>query len=720
MIKRRYTSRLLLGFGALLAVAFAAACGSAEEGVTREELRTVVQEAVAGVAPAPAPAGPSAAEISGLVSAAVAAAAPAGVSSADVAAAVEAAVAAAAGEALTAADIQALVGKAVEEAVSGGPTPLSSSEVQAIVSAAVGALPTPEPLEAVVEKIVERLVIAAPPAAATPVPAQVAPAAPLGGVPMGQITYVLGNSGLGVGTPSGWPTDCLWCHSLVMAGAQESILSIQRTLDGGIGIGPWLAASWETASDFSFTEFKLNRGVMFHQGFGELTTDDIVYTYEAADPQFTTEARHDTLPNPNLDGVEAIDDFTIRYHWGAFAGDTLFGFTDFSEGVGIFPREAFDEMGEEWMRQNPVGTGPYQVDEWTEQKGMFLSAAPGRHWRQTPSVETIRLLEIPEATIRVAMLETGEADMGSVPLKDWQRLLDIGYTVAPETTKNVHHIVFSGNHWTANDLDTGEPLGRQIVDKPWIGNPFADGDFSLNTESMLNAQKVRLALSMSIDREAFNDVFLLGVGEVAFLPGAPVDDPIFVANADRWSWPLDIAGAKQLLTEAGYPDGFKLDSWWVGPSGLAVEMAEAIAAEWLTNFNIDTVFDRQVYSTMRPTLVERTQTNLQMRTCCNQPSLWPIEWIFSAPVPTGYNHGLEIPLLGQNYKVKIGETDQAKLEELTLSTYNFLREWALLPGIIQEPVGVLYNTNIIDSWDMRPFSQARLDGIKGLATITLK
>ena len=131
---------LILGLGAMVAVA----CGGGDEGITKAELEAALA-AAAQPAPAPAPAAPSAAEISALVSAAVAAAAPPGVSSADVEAAVATAVASAAGEAVTAEEIEALVSKAVEDAVSGGPTPLTSSQVEAIVSSAIAAIPTPAP-----------------------------------------------------------------------------------------------------------------------------------------------------------------------------------------------------------------------------------------------------------------------------------------------------------------------------------------------------------------------------------------------------------------------------------------------------------------------------------------------------------------------------------------------------------------------------------------------
>jgi hypothetical protein len=96
MIMRPYKSRLLIGLGAICVLAIATACGGGaqEDAVTKEELRSVVKEAMAesAPAPAPAPAGPSAEEMRALVSEAVAAAAPAALGPAEIGAMVEAAI----------------------------------------------------------------------------------------------------------------------------------------------------------------------------------------------------------------------------------------------------------------------------------------------------------------------------------------------------------------------------------------------------------------------------------------------------------------------------------------------------------------------------------------------------------------------------------------------------------------------------------------------------
>ena len=170
MNKRPFISKFLTGLGAISVLAAALACGGGaqEDAVTKEELRSVVQEAMAESAPAPAPTGPSAEEMRQMVSEAVAAAAPDALSGQEIGAMVEAAVRAMSADAVSGEDIERLVASAVEEAVSQGPTPLSSSEIEAIVGAAIAAIPTPAatgPSAAEMSAMVsEAIAAAAPPA----------------------------------------------------------------------------------------------------------------------------------------------------------------------------------------------------------------------------------------------------------------------------------------------------------------------------------------------------------------------------------------------------------------------------------------------------------------------------------------------------------------------------------------------------------------------------
>lgn len=561
---------------------------------------------------------------------------------------------------------------------------------------------------------------ATPAAVATPTAAPTTPPAAI--KPTGTLTVAVGLPSSGVGTPSGWPTDCLWCASLVMVGVQEAILAIERGPDGGIAVGSWLAQSWKTAPDLKYTDFSLKQGVQFHKGFGELTAADVVYTYGASDPAVTKEARHDTLPNPSLGKVEEIDRYTVRFNWKAFSGETLFQFTDFGEGIGIFPKKAADEKGTEWMRSNVIGTGPYEMVEWTAQKGIYLKAIP-EHWRKVAWVENWRILEIPEDATRLAMMETNEAQIGEVDLKSWPDLFKKGYKQAPEGITNGVQIIIGGNYWEKKHHQTGEPVDRKLdTTKPWVGDPWAPGcDYADVTatvpaktpcDALERPRKVRWALTSSIDREAINDTILMGLGRPLY--GYMFqDDLIWKTHKDRWKVDYDLAKAKQLLKEAGYENGLTLQ-WWVGPAGANVEISEAIGATWLNELKIKVDFDRRTYSTMRPSLVSREAAFLQTRNCCGGPAAWSGEWILSSSVPTGYNHGMELPKASEVYYKKIKENDPKVLEQLTVEMQDHLYHWMFMPSVVDSPAAAIYNTRAVGEWKMRPYSQWRIAGIRNL------
>jgi ABC-type transport system substrate-binding protein len=570
-------------------------------------------------------------------------------------------------------------------------------------------------------------------ATALPTPAPI----PTRAAPSGTVTGVIG--GLGVGTPSGYPTDCLWCASIVMVGAHEALWAVERDSGGNPAAAGWLAESWTTSPDLKYTDIKLRKGVKFHQNFGEMTAKDVVYTYQAGMPTYTKGAVHDTLPIPALTGVDLVDDYTVRFTWSAYNALTIFeGFTDYGEGIGIFSKKAADEKGVEWLRQNVIGTGPYAMTEWTAQKIIDLKAVP-EHWKNVANVDRIKLLEIPENSIRKAMLESGQADMGEVPIQDWAGLLSKGFKKSNEQIINGIEIIMGGQYWSKNKFDTGEALDRtgntRKVDttKPWIGDPFATGcdqdDLLLNAKpkgtvcpSMEVPRKFRWALAQDIDRDGITKS-IVGQGGPLYIRTHP-DDPIWKGNAGASRWPVkyDPAEAKKLMKEA-YPNGLTAPiTWWVGPSGLEVEVSEAIAAQWLSDLNVKVEFDRRVYSAQRPNMVDRTSTWLQTRNCCNPGTrLLSEEWIFSSAVPAGYNHAQELPFASKIYYQKIKENDLKKVESMTAEMIDHHWYWMIDIGITAPPNTTLYNGNRIAEWKQRPYNQFRLGGMRNaLDTLKLK
>ncbi len=541
-----------------------------------------------------------------------------------------------------------------------------------------------------------------------------------------------------VHTPSGFPTDCLWCSTLTYVNNQESLLKAVRTEGGALTAAPWLARAWETAPDLSYTDFQIQDGVQFHYGHGELTARDIEWTYKALLPSFTPEARHDTSGSIDIaiGDLEPLDDHNLRITWDSFAGHTLAQImTDISEGTGMFPHIetimevngfATEEEAGEWMRTNIVGSGPFVMDEWVAQNAMFMSAVPD-HWEKTPFVANVRALEVPEPSTRRAMLENGQAQAGELALKDWNALLETGrFALAPEGIANPHGFPFAGNFWEYNHAATGDMLETvRETNLPWVGDPFEDGgtEFNPDTPSMQRSLKVRQALRMSIDREALNDVILGGLGTPAYLGGQTLKDPVWAENADKWTIPYDVEAAKALLAEAGYGDGFEV-TFWAGLSNEDVELADAIAADWLKNFNISAEQDRRTYTTIRPGLVTRTFPVLRMHPCCGGPATWPLEQIWSSYGRNGYNHGIELPEAARVNKVKNETADQEVLKQVSVEMRQYFHDWALLPAIVEAPSSALYNIELIDGdeWakGMRPMLQFRNAGVSEIEYIKLR
>ena len=401
MIRRVPKFRLLLGFGAVFAVAFVAACG-AEEGVTKEELRSVVQEAVAGAIPAAPAAAPSAEEIRALVSEAVTAAAPPGVSSAEIKSLVEAAVGAATTEAVTAEQIEQLVSKAVGEAVSEGPTPLSSSQVEAIVAAAVAAIPTPAPVVVV----------------ATPAP----PRPPTGrSVALTIAQPVLHPM---IGDPAVAPYRD-WEQSL-RVGITESLF----TFKNGDAMSPHLATGWRLSPDSSKATITIRKGIPWNTGsgaagidFGELDAQDVVWflnrNNSTTNPQTTSGDAGDLAAV--FGEARVVDTYTLELDMVPPAptyGLPLSDFGVLGATVSIRSKKVFDKMGPTWVVGNAVGTGPFVQKEWISNERGTVEAL-GKHWVDSPDpdIKTVTWIQVPELSSRVAMLESGAVDAAVMDFK---------------------------------------------------------------------------------------------------------------------------------------------------------------------------------------------------------------------------------------------------------------------------------------------------------------
>ena len=173
-----------------------------------------------------------------------------------------------------------------------------------------------------------------------------------------------------------------------------------------------LAESWEISDDFLTWTFKLNKGVQFHKGYGEMTSEDVVWSMQqwglSKHPR-AGQLENFWAPRP---GSEIIDDHTFKVH----TGDPLVHviaqrwlMTPGGASTFIASKRQTEELGVEAASEDMAATGPWEIVD--HRTGEFWKMAAVRdHWRHTPEFAEFIMWEIPEESSRVAGFQTGNLD----------------------------------------------------------------------------------------------------------------------------------------------------------------------------------------------------------------------------------------------------------------------------------------------------------------------
>jgi len=283
----------------------------------------------------------------------------------------------------------------------------------------------------------------------------------------------------------------------------------------GQKMGPSLAESWEESEDGLTYTFKLRPGLKFHNG-DPVTTEDVKYSFE----RYQGTAAQ-TLKD-HVSEIEIVDPRVMRFHlkapWPDFM--TFYGTTATAAGI-VVPRKYLTEVGEDGFKKHPICAGPYKFVSSKPGIEVVLAANPG-YWRRVPSVKTLVMRSIPDATTRALTLKTGEADIAYV--------LD----------------------GTAAEIIKDDP-GIRIVASKHGGAAWIEFAEQWDPGSPWHDKRLRLAANLALDRQQINEAGCLG-----FCPPAGVIIPRVMEFALQVQpMPYDPAKAKQLLTDAGYPNGIE-------------------------------------------------------------------------------------------------------------------------------------------------------------------
>ena len=385
--------------------------------------------------------------------------------------------------------------------------------------------------------------------------------------------------------------------------------SIAETLVGVLGpetdyaFRPELAKEWSLSPDNLVWTFKLQEGVQFHKGYGEMTADDIIWTFEQSTAEGSRSGRKSQYTRlwANEKGyVNKIDDHTIEVHTGVPQYDMLHMVSIPSAGF-IMNKKQADELGEEAASHNGAGTGPWEFME--ARTGEFWRfEAVEDHWRKTPNFAEMVFHDIPEGSTRLANFQTGKLDTFVMQLDSKAVVDDVpGVKYMRIVGGGNEQIGWFGNFYGGHGTpEHKEKYPGYDPDLPWVSsNP------DINSEEWARARKVRLAMSIAIDRQLIVDTILKGEGAPTILWGWEEAEHRLPPDLQK-GWEYNPERAKQLLAEAGYPDGFEVT---LVPSirGVPGEVDACFAAATMwEDIGIRTKQQKILYTTHRLTIIERS------------------------------------------------------------------------------------------------------------------
>jgi peptide/nickel transport system substrate-binding protein len=281
----------------------------------------------------------------------------------------------------------------------------------------------------------------------------------------------------------------------------------------GKALAPSLAESWTASEDGLSYEFVLRQGAKFHNG-EPVTAEDVKFSFERY------RGANGAMMKARVAAIELPDPrhihFKLKEPWPDFL--TFYGS---ATGAGwVVPKKYLEQVGDDGFKKAPIGAGPYKFVSFRPGIELTMEAFDG-YWRKQPSIKRIVIRSVPDEATRLAQLKTGEVDglywITGQLAEDLQR--------TPGLTLSVSH--------TASQ---------------WLY--FAD---QWDPKSPWHDLRVRQAANLGLDRPNINQAIQLGhalLHDNAFVPAH------FEFYRKAPPPPFDPAKAKQLLAEAGHPNGF--------------------------------------------------------------------------------------------------------------------------------------------------------------------
>src|SRR5262245_17993233 len=310
-------------------------------------------------------------------------------------------------------------------------------------------------------------------------------------------------------------------------------------------VEPDIAESWTISPEGTIWTFKLKKGVQFHKGFGELTAEDVKFSFDRQ-IQRTPGTRFGEIVEV-IKSVEVVDPYTVQFALKAFDPIFLMRIVGYQAGY-IVSKKAVEKFGEQY-KWNPVGTGPFVFDRHAPREKLVMKAFD-RFEAGRPQIDQVHWFDVPEDATKLIGLENGTFDL-----------------LYPEAV-------------TADFADQVKKMGA-VIDRR---GPGGQERFYINmAKPPFDDIRMRKAFMHAIDRKAIKETMY--PGGLARLASSCVP-PGYFGHVSMTFPEYNPELAKKLLAEAGHPNGFTIKPYFISKSFLYQKLL-TLAQEQLKKVGIN-------------------------------------------------------------------------------------------------------------------------------------
>ena len=356
---------------------------------------------------------------------------------------------------------------------------------------------------------------------------------------------------------------------------------------------PGLAESWKPLDDNTW-ELKLRKGVKFSNG-EPFTSKDVLFTICRVQNNETNVSRSYVEPAQSFTDVQTPDDHTVILKtvrpiptlpnelaralpilWSGIAKFDKLKYAP-KEGCGV--TSPWPTVNDFNTGKLSIGTGPYKLKSYVKGQGIELERNDA-YWGDKPHWQTVKMVPVPNAGPRLTGLMSGDYDVIESPAaRDLPRIKEnakLDFVATPST--------------------------RLIFFQPDAGRDQSPGVKAADGKNPLQDLRVRKAINMAIDRKAIVQRLMDGMATVAY---QYMPDGMFGSLDKPAEIKFDPEGAKKLLAEAGYPNGFELTLTTTNDRYINDGQVAQAVAQYLTRIGIKTTVDAQAAAIYFPKRAKR-------------------------------------------------------------------------------------------------------------------